>query len=280
MPTFSQRHGHEPIEMPFQRGGVDEALRTKLWNVLAIGIWDHWQAVSEWHNRSSESEQIEGLVKRLWIHFFNYDLDKLPEFKEQYGRKGSYEVLKTFFFECAWHQLYSFLEELADDRSRLFSDQLRRFVNDELERHNAAYRFVGKQIAEITSEHEIAAIEEAQRAAANPVREHLQTALRMLRDREKPDYRNSIKESISAVEAACRAATGMPKATLGDALKRIPNLHQALAKGFDKIYGYTSDANGIRHSLTDEAADNTYAEAKFMLVACSGFVSYLKATAK
>ena len=84
---------------------------------------------------------------------------------------------------------------------------------------------------------------------------------------------------MSAVEAACRLATGMPKATLSDALKRIPNLHGALGVGFDKIYGYASDSQGIRHSLTEQAS-NTFAEAKFMLVACSGFVSYLKASAK
>jgi hypothetical protein len=101
----------------------------------------------------------------------------------------------------------------------------------------------------------------------------------MLSDKEKPDYRNSIKESISAVESACRLVTGLPKATLSDALKRVPNLHPALALGFDKIYGYTNDAEGIRHSLTTDQAANTYTEAKFMLVACSAFVSYLQSAA-
>ena len=279
MPSFSQRHGYEPMEMPFQRSEVDAELRTKLWNVLSLGIWNHWQPVSEWHSRNRESEQIEQMVRRLWIHFFNRDLDHLPSFKRSYESKGAYDVMKAFFFECQWHQVYSFLEEIAADRSKLFTAELREFINSGLEHRNAAYRFVGSQIAEITSEHEIAAIEAGQRDASDPVREHLQAALRMLSDRAAPDYRNSIKESISAVEAACRIATGMPKATLSDALRRIPNLHSALAQGFDKIYGYTSDANGIRHSLTDQQT-NTYGEAKFMLVACSGFISYLKTAAK
>ena len=278
MPNFGQRHGYEPMTMPFQRESVDEALRTKLWNILSVAIWDQWEPVNEWHNRSAAAGQIEEMTRRLWLHFFNSDLDGLPKFKS-YG-KGAYDVMKRFFLTCPWHSVYSFLEALANDRSKLFTPALRDFINDALERHNAAYRFVGSTIAEITSEHEIAAIEEAQRSAPGPVRVHLQSALRMLSDREKPDYRNSIKESIQAVESACRLVAKMPKATLSDALKKIPNLHPALAQGFDKIYGYTSDAQGIRHSLTEQAVPNTYGEAKFMLVACSGFVSYLQAAAK
>ena len=81
------------------------------------------------------------------------------------------------------------------------------------------------------------------------------------------------------MESACKAMTGLPKATLSDALKNMPDLHPALRQGFEKIYGWSSDADGIRHALTDEAK-NTYAEAKFMLVACSGFVSYLKSFSK
>jgi hypothetical protein len=38
-------------------------------------------------------------------------------------------------------------------------------------------------------------------------------------DREQPDYRNSIKESISAIESLCRKITGNDKGTLGLVLK-------------------------------------------------------------
>lgn len=275
MANFAQRHGHEPMKMPFQREAVDDGLRTKLWNLLSIGIWNQWEPVSEWSSRSPVSRQIEDMVTRLWLYFFNRDLDSLPKFKLRYG-EGAYDFIKNFFFNCPWYSVYSFIESVASDGSQLFAGNLRDALNHELERHNAAYRLVGNTVTEITSEHEIAAIEAAQKSAPNPVREHLQAALRMVSDRKQPDYRNSIKESVSAVEAACRIATGMPKATLSDALKRIPNLHPALAKGFDKIYGYSGDANGVRHSLTEQPT-NTYSEAKFMLVACSGFVSYLQA---
>lgn len=277
MPTFSQRYGYSPLESAFQRESIDLALRTKLWNILKVSIWDRYDS----HNRSYDdvTKRIDNLIKRLWFHYFNRDLDLLPNFHDPYERKkGAYGVLKGYFFSCQWHEVYDLLETIANDQSKLISDESHKWINDTLEEHNAAYRFVGKEIAEITDKNEIQAIEAALATADTPVRTHLDAALRMLSDKEAPDYRNSVKESISAVESACRLVTGNSSATLGDALKRVQNLHPAMSRAFSQLYGYTSDASGIRHSLTDEAAIS-YADAKFMLVTCSAFVSYLKVTA-
>ena len=96
-------------------------------------------------------------------------------------------------------------------------------------------------------------------------------------NRKSPDYRNSIKEAISAVEAICNLITGEKRATLGQALKRIEekvSLHPALKNAFSNLYGYTSDAEGIRHALLDEP-NLGFEEAKFMLVSCSAFINYL-----
>ena len=64
---------------------------------------------------------------------------------------------------------------------------------------------------------------------------HIECALAHYADRENPDYRNSIKEAISAVESIARVVSGSDKATLGDALQAIEKsgqLHPALKKGF------------------------------------------------
>lgn len=100
----------------------------------------------------------------------------------------------------------------------------------------------------------------------------------LLSDRENPDYENSIKESISAVEAMCNEIVGK-KSTLGEALKQLKKenkIHPSLESAFEKLYGYTSDASGIRHAGQMDGKNSTFEEAKFMLVACSGFVNYLK----
>lgn len=50
-------------------------------------------------------------------------------------------------------------------------------------------------------------------------------------------YRNSIKESISAVKAACRLITGDKSASLGDALKKLKYMHPSRSQAFTKLYG-------------------------------------------
>jgi hypothetical protein len=109
----------------------------------------------------------------------------------------------------------------------------------------------------------------------------MKRALDLLADRKSPDYRNSIKESISAVEAICSLVAGSSSATLGQALKELEkkksvDMHPALKGAFDKLYGYTSDAEGIRHALLKES-NLDFEDAKFMLVSCSAFINYLRA---
>ncbi len=273
MSLFSQRYGYTSLEKAFQRESIDSALRIKLWNILKVSVWDRYDFINRDYNQ--DTQKIDGLVQRLWFNYFNYDLDELPNFYGQYGSKGVYGKFKDFFLSCSWFEVYDFLEALAQDRSKLVDKKTREWINNELEEHNSAYRFVEAQIAEITDTNEIKAIEVALSTSESHVRVHLDASLQMLSDKESPDYRNSVKESISAVEAMCRHLTGNKSATLGDALNRIQNVHPAMSAAFSKLYGYTSDASGIRHSLTDESTIN-YADAKFMLVACSAFVSYLK----
>jgi hypothetical protein len=108
--------------------------------------------------------------------------------------------------------------------------------------------------------------------------QHLEQALELIANKKSPDYRNSIKESISAVEAMCQLITGNKKATLGDALRQIEGkvgtLHPAQKDAFSKLYGYTNDAQGIRHALLGET-DLDVEDAVYMLVVCSAFINYL-----
>jgi hypothetical protein len=58
------------------------------------------------------------------------------------------------------------------------------------------------------------------------------------------------------------------------AIEKKTTLHPSLKEAFQKLYGYTSDAQGIRHALMDEP-NLDIEDAKFMLVSCSAFVNYL-----
>ena len=153
--------------------------------------------------------------------------------------------------------------------------------NELFDREMCGYRFVSNKIVPIINQKEIAAIEEAIDGSVSfklsSLNTHLAAALEMISDRENPDYRNSIKESISSVESLCKFIAQDRKATLGKALMKLKEkikLHPALEGAFTQLYGYTSDADGIRHSISNDT-ELDVEDAVFMLVSCSAFVNYL-----
>ena len=194
------------------------------------------------------------------------------------------DYLRKYFFESIWYEVYDFIEFVAGVSQTGSLNLL--FIsccNSVLEENLSAYRFVGGKIVQITSEQETTEIDEALKNTDliiyKSVNAHLRRAIELFADRRQPDYRNSIKESISAVEAICNLIIGSDSSSLGDALKKIERehkvvIHPALRAAFDKLYGYTSSAEGIRHALLDEATLGQE-DAKFMLVSCSAFINYL-----
>lgn len=276
MNLFSQRKGITPLKKEFQREAIDDELKNRLWSALKVIVWDQYLGDKAY---SETIKKVNVLLDRLWLHYFKLPIDTRPSFGgSSYNQKNSYTILREFFFKAEWYEIYDFIEFVMKNIPKEWAEQLRDFCNSLLEDENATYRILDLEVTEITDETEIKAIEEALQVENQPVQTHLNRALELLSDRKKPDYRNSIKESISAVEACCQYIADNPKATLGDALKKINSIggaHPALEKGFLAIYGYTSDSGGIRHALVDEDQTPSYADAKFMLVTCSGFVNYL-----
>ena len=141
------------------------------------------------------------------------------------------------------------------------------------------YRFVNGVLCRIVNEEEIKSIESAIAESPDAVAEQLNNALLAFADRERPNYANVVKESISGVESQCCILTGDSKASLGAALKKLEDsgvrIHPALNKALHQLYGYTSDDPGIRHGGA-AMANVDVALAQFMLVTCSAFVNYLR----
>jgi hypothetical protein len=256
-----------------QHEAIDDDLRIALWNVLEIYFWQ------DRRGRTVSGSASKDIAPAIWAGYFKAPIDTIP-----FDWESVIGYIRDYFLESApWNEVYDFIEYMARVDPAL-TNGFRHACNDMLERHMSAYRFVGGQITEITSEVEIGEIEEALAAAAGTlpgVQTHLRAALEHLSDRTTPDYRNSIKESISAVESAANALAGTTGATLGAILRQLKpklGLHPALEGAFSKMYGYTSNAQGIRHALMEEPGLSAE-DAKFMLVSCSAFVNYLIAKA-
>jgi hypothetical protein len=253
---------------------MDDDLRTGLWNALCALYFDNVQCVF-----LLDAPPMRSLCRRLWLDYFKRPLDTIPEKWHM-----AFAFLRDEFWKSQWNEVYDFIEFVASNYPERYEDinpKFRNYCNQIMEREVSAYRFVGAEITQMTSEEEIAEVEQAL-GAGDPMRPaalHVKRALELLSDRKSPDYRNSVKESISAVEAACKVLTRSEKGSLDAALRQLKQqvgLHPALEQAFGKMYGYTSDAQGIRHALMEEP-NLGFADAKFMLVACSAFVNYLLA---
>ena len=269
---FSKRKGLSPVRYTVQKDGMDDALRHGLWNALHLCIW---QRITYGHREENfRYSNVYVLFQHYWLNLFKIPLDNLPDYLID-----AHKRVREYFFECQWHEVYDFIEFTAQKCPDNLKDGYVEFCNEILGKELSAYRFVNLQLTDITSEEEIESIEAAIDSTTkySGANKHLKTALGFLSDRKSPDYRNSVKESISAVESLCVSISGDPKATLGAALNTIERSHQlhpAFKKALSSLYGYTSDSDGIRHALLEESSVS-YSDAKFMLVACSAFINYV-----
>lgn len=263
MATFSERNGYS--KMPEKM--VPESMTTELRNLL-------WNAI----DTSISHSQLQVVTFHLWNDFYKKPVDTRPSSSGYDGTTSfsrSWSFVRDTYFAAKWAGVYDHVEFFA--QNKLVRVEL---FNRILAQEFAAYRIINGQICQITDDHEIKEVNEALNLEGQfgPVTEHIKTALDQLSQRQNPDYRNSIKESILAVEAMAKIITRDEKATLGDVLNKLESngkINAALKKGFGAIYGWTSNTNGIRHALTD-ASSVSHAEAKFYLVACTAFTNYLK----
>ena len=210
------------------------------------------------------------------IHIFDSDKD----FKNFFYYTNRSIIPYISGSDKPWFKKLDIIEKVIDfyglNKQKKLIDVFIMSMNKEFERLHFAYRLVGNQIVEITSDEEIKAIENALENKHDSVKKHLQTALELLSTRPIGDYRNSIKESISAVEAITREITGENSINFKKMEEVGVIVPTVLRKAFEKLYGYTNDGTtGIRHALMDDRNAPTADEAIFMLVSCSAFINYL-----
>jgi len=276
---FSERMGYKEVKSLIQIDSVDEDIINGLWNGIKEFYYDYYFDTSK---RAVNHYSLKNLTKKIWNDFYKEPMDIIDLGSNRFIN----EIREEFFYPEEWYEVYDFIEFIAQNfENDKVNKEFMEYCNKIMEREVSAYRFVGGQIAQITNYEEIQEIEDA---ITNPltselVKKHFSNSLKLLTDKKSPDYRNSIKESISAVECLAKKIIGNPNTTLGAALNEIEKkgtieFHNDLKEGLKKIYHYTSDAAGIRHALKD-SSNVEFDDAKFMLVSCTAFCNYLTSKA-
>lgn len=263
---FSDRNRikSEPIEMQYK--DFDERTRIALVNTLS----DTYDDVSDSYYGDKPLELFRDILRNVYGQL----IEGTPN-----CQSDAYCLMKRTILKDSYDSVLTVIEfwvQHAQEMSIIYNCS--EAFNEVFKREYVGYRFVNRIIVPITDEQEIQSIENAVNSPFAETNIHLDKALKHIADREHPDYENSIKESISAVEATCNKIAGK-RGSLGETLKvlqdRGVSIHPSLKSGFEKIFGYASDAKGIRHAGDLGGTNSTFEEAQFMLVACSAFVNYL-----
>jgi hypothetical protein len=262
MSTFSQRNGYTPLPLKMKPESITTELRNTLWNFINEAI--KWQVYDK-------------VTELLWLKQYKLPVDSRPC---QIGYNSiSYEKswaeVRGRILGGKWYEVYDHVEFFAH-----YSKETIPIFNGILEQEFSAYRIIQGKVCPITDGNELESVESAMAHVDRfaPVANHIKTAVQLMSDRNQPDYRNSIKESISAVESAGKILMCNQNAELGKILGLLEakgKINGALKKGFGAIYGWTCDQHGIRHGMTDEP-NISQADAKLFLIMCSAFTNYLK----
>lgn len=275
---FSQAQGYEAIPGPLKLGELPDHARTGIWNL----IFDHI-------SQSTTRDFLDSLAGGPWIrgawgeilrakhcHFEHRPADDWnPQFSRI--RKDLRQYIETQPFNRVFDLIQFMLRQRACPRS--FTARMR----DLLMQHRLAYAIdIGPPptiVPAATAEEGntiVGAAETLRRAGVSGSAWHLSNASECL---GRGDWAGSVRESIHAVESVARQLDPEAARTLGPALASLQRhgvLHPALKDAFSKLYGYTSNEQGVRHALLDRTdAQVGQDEAVFMLGACASFASYL-----
>lgn len=267
MARLSERLGLREVRTAIQSDSLDQGARVALWNTFRSTL----------SRISTESYQVTGyhadtqLLRDLWANELEKPID---EYKENVALGY---IKSRFLDDDWWHALditQWMLEAVGRHWSRASTDY-RVGIASDLTKYVIGFRILNDEVVPVTSAIEVEAIERAM-ATGTVARTHLERANSLLANRDDPQYAKVVHEAINAVESVVAELTGEKVLSVG--LKKLKGIgvpiHPALIGGWDKMYGYASDASGIRHGLVrDEDVDEPLAV--YFLVSCSAFVNLL-----
>lgn len=268
---FSDRKGIKKYSDIVQVNDLNMRTRNKIFNALL-----------KLFTGDDNKEFSNDIVTYVYTEIFSFSVYDIPfqEFGIGIDFSKTCQILNNQINKREYNEVFDLIEGIIQGINSLEEyysykkNQLIEDINDIFVNENVNYRIVNEIITDLVSEEEITSIDETLKNPYNTVKKHYTNALNKLY--KDKDYANSIKESISSVEAMCQVING-GKEELNKALKNLKIvIHPALEQAYIKLYAYTCDENGARHANGIGEKDASFLEAKYMLISCSAFVNYLR----
>ena len=231
------------------------------------------------------------LWERIQALFNPYGIREIPRGKQILFIKAEDNrdevIAKEAMMHCEWFQLYDIVEDLfallmfhdaelaePDEAPRAYS--FLNAINDYFRYAGIGWQLVDGQVVtrgddafENTVQTAVSTLAESGRQTAAS---HLQEAIKDLSARPEPDCSGAIYHALGSMECLVRDLAGAPQDTLGQILKRRPDLlKKPLDTALSQIWGYASDE--ARHVTEGRNPDR--AEAALIVGLVSAISTYL-----
>ncbi len=270
--TFELRNGFER-EKKLQLSSMNDDLRHSLWNVHEYCF----DKISSNKDAGSGKKALNHLLESYWEDFFK---QPIFDFRLACYLSQRRDDVRKLYYKLPWYKVYSFIEFTADYLDCFIEGSHQFFIEDcnfYLQRENSAFRFIGDSVSPIISPAEISNIEKGL-TIGDEAAQHIASALALLANNGRDQSRESVAQSVAAVEAIVKKVTNKPNAQLGELYKVLPlPSHHQFRQALHNLYNYTSGKDGIRHALTETSEPVSRSLARFMLVTCSAFVNLIRA---
>lgn len=226
-----------------------------------------------------------GLSPRLLRDVLCTVLRKLPDASNWSEYPNIWQECRWLMESAPWYRVYDFVEALwhrleqsTDSEKAIRWAEL---VNEYFVEVGVGWRLADGQLERRGTEGFESSVDTArsalESAGHSTSRQEIHEALRDLSRRPVPDLTGSVQHAMAALECTARQVTGDPRATLGDIIKRHPNLvPKPLDVAIEKMWGYASEM--ARHVREGRTVDQP--EAELIVGIASAICSYLVTTTK
>lgn len=285
--TFSQREGEVPLPEPMRLEHVPQRFRQLVWQIIDGEIRESSDGYYGLNSNNSYDFGVRFSIEQHLgsiVHLYKFDVLGMLHDEMGYGPIESAHFFKGLITRGNYHEVLTLIEFVLRHQYCSRNKNLRKALIAAFDNTPVAY-FVKKVNGRFTimprmskesgkaTQQAIQAIQNAEMTGAST---HLRQAAEHINAQQ---FADSIADSIHAVESVARQIDPKSQA-LSPALDSLEKAglikHTALKEAFSKLYGYTSDEQGIRHALLNkDSADVGVDEAVFMFGACASFAAYL-----
>ena len=240
--SFSQAQGYEELPGPLKLEDLSNSARTQIWNLLYFFLENSTR--DGMHGRYLTGAWEKILRK---MHCFFDDL-ALDDWRNSLNRNRT--ELRGHIEDDSFNRVFDRLQFIMRDRNcpLQFIHDLKRVF----ETCGLAYTIDSgppPTIFPVTTSVEgtalIESLQTLRQAGLDGSTAHLRNAAQSI---NQQDWADAVRESIHAVVSVARRIDPQASKTLKPALKSIEKqgmLHPALREALGKLYGYTSDQQGI-----------------------------------